>query len=152
MNRYAIVTEIVFTNLEQKCFGIKKIQGYQHLLGVATIIMILAKKRSLDCELSSCIGILHDYATYYNNTSFHHANHSSILATSLLEDTNLFSKQEIESIVHAINNHSNKEIIDDDYSELIKDADVYQQYLIDPSQIFSTAKQKRIDKVKKEIL
>lgn len=152
MNRYQIITEIVFTNLEQKCFGIKKIQGYQHLLGVSTLMMILAKKRGLDSELSSCIGILHDYATYYNTTSFNHATQSSILVTSLLEKTNLFTKQEIDCIIHAINKHSNKDTIDDVYSELIKDADSYQQYLMEPSQRFSVAKQQRINKVIQEFL
>lgn len=151
MNRYALVTQLVFTNLEQKCFGIKKTQGYLHLIGVSTLMIVLAKKRNLDSEIAGCIGILHDYATYYHNTSFNHASHSSVLAASLLKDTSLFTDKEIDIIVQAVSNHSNKDTIEDNYSELIKDVDAYQHYLLDPKQLFSTTLQQRIDTVKQEI-
>lgn len=40
------------------------------------------------------------------------------------------------TIVTAIKNHSNKERIDDKYSELIKNADLLIQYLNDPEALY----------------
>ena len=42
--------------------------------------------------------------------------------------------------------HSNKDCIDDDYSELLKDADVLAQYLAEPDIIFDKHSQERLKK------
>lgn len=129
MRRLEKITEIVCKSLEQKCYGYKLRLGYRHLFGVSTLCILIAKKRNLDEELAGCIGILHDYATYYTNTSFDHAHRSSMLAKDILINSELFTDDEIEIITKAIFHHSNKETIDDIYSELIKDADVAERYL-----------------------
>ena len=58
-----------------------------------------------------------------------------------------FSANEIDTIVTAIKNHSNKERIDDKYSELIKNADLLIQYLNDPEALLTSEKQKRINRL-----
>ena len=151
MKRDQVIIKTVLSNIEEKCFGIKKLEGYQHLISVSTLMTVIASKRGLDSTLASCIGILHDYATYYTNTSFDHATRSSILAKEVLEKTTLFTKNEVLLITTAIANHSKKELLQDVYSELIKDVDIYIQYLQEPTRVFSQDKQKRIHKIKEEL-
>ena len=85
------------------------------------------------------------------NSSFDHANRSSLIASELLKKDELFSANEIDTIVTAIKNHSNKERIDDKYSELIKNADLLIQYLNDPEALLTSEKQKRINLIRRLI-
>lgn len=145
MKRYEIIKDEVYCILNSDCFGNKRKRGLEHLFSVTTMIQYLALLNQLDVELAAIIGILHDLATYKLNSSFDHANRSSIIANDLLKKDNLFSTDEINIIVTAIKNHSHKERIDDPYSELIKDADILVQYFSEPTAIYSPEKQKRID-------
>ncbi|MFV0393097.1 MAG: HD domain-containing protein [Coprobacillaceae bacterium] len=145
MNRFHEITIIAYRNIEEKCYGIKKLDGYQHLYSVSTLCIQLAKKRNLNIELSAIIGVLHDYSTYYTGSSFDHANRSAMLANELLEKSELLNIEEITLVTTAIKNHSNKDVIDDEYSELIKDADIWYRYLYEPTMTFDMHKQKRID-------
>lgn len=145
MNRYEIIKDEVYQILNNECFGNKRKQGLEHLFSVATMAKYLATLNHLDIELAAIIGILHDLATYKLNSSFDHANRSSIIANDLLKQDNLFTESEIKIIVTAIKNHSNKERVDDKYSELIKNADILVQYLNEPNAILKEDKQTRID-------
>lgn len=145
MNRYEIIKDEVYQILNNECFGSKRKQGLEHLFSVATMAKYLATLNHLDIELAAIIGILHDLATYKLNSSFDHANRSSIIANDLLKQDNLFTESEIKIIVTAIKNHSNKERVDDKYSELIKNADILVQYLNEPNAILKEDKQTRID-------
>lgn len=136
MNKLELVKETVYQNIESKCYGYKKKQAYDHLFGVSSLCGYLAKKRNLDIELSMIIGLLHDYSTYILLSSFDHANRSAMLANKLLEDLS-FSNDDISIITTAIKNHSMKNIIHDEYSEMIKDADVLHQYLSQKDAIFN---------------
>lgn len=147
MNRYEIIKDQVYQILNTDCFGNKRKQGLEHLFSVSALSQLLAKQSNLDIELAATIGILHDIATYKLNSSFDHANRSSLIAKDLLSQDNLFQDNEIEIIINAIKNHSNKEKIDDQYSELIKNADLLVQYLKEPEAIFSKEKQKRLLKI-----
>ena len=60
----------------------------------------------------------------------------------LLED---FNEEEKNIITNAIKNHSDKERIDDVYSEILKDADVLAQYLAEPDIILKASYQKRLN-------
>lgn len=146
MKRYHQVASIIHKNLEERCPGFKKQQGYQHLYSVTTLCIELAKKRNLDTELAAIIGITHDYATYYTGTSFDHATRSAMLVKEILEKTDTFTAVEIQLITNAIKNHSHKEKIDDSYSELLKDADTYYLHLFEPDMVLSKEKIERIKK------
>ena len=86
-------------------------------------------------------------ATYRFKSSFDHANRSSMLAREILTNSNLFNHDEIILITTAIKNHSFKDRIDDEYSELIKDADLIVQYLNEPNVSFSKEKQRRLNNI-----
>jgi len=103
--------------------------GYVHLYGVSQNCAILAIKRGLDIELCTIIGLLHDIYTYKNEYDKNHALLGSIEAENLLKKLGLFTDEEIEIVKRAIRNHSNKKTQHDQYSELIKDADLLQNTL-----------------------
>lgn len=146
MNKLDIVKEKVYEDLESKCYGYKKKQAYDHLIGVSNLCGILALKRSLDVELSMIIGLLHDYSTYILGSSFDHAHRSSMLSTKILKDLN-FNEEDITLISTAIYYHSDKNKIHDEYSELIKDADVLSQYLNQKDAVFTQEYNKRLEKL-----
>ena len=90
---------------------------------------MLAKNRKLDEEVCEIAALLHDIYTYQNNTSKDHAIKGAILVRELLVDLKIANKEEIDTICNAIHNHSNKGVVHDEYSELLKDADVLQHNL-----------------------
>ena len=140
MKRYYFIKEIINDILIKN-------NGLEHSANVANMACLLAKLKSLDLELAAIIGICHDLATYKFKSSFDHANRSSMLAREILADSNLFNHDEIILITTAIKNHSFKDSIDDEYSELIKDADLLVQYLNEPNAFFSKEKQHRLNNI-----
>lgn len=129
MNRYEDILQRLFTLLEGKAHGFYKRNAYHHLIQTATLAMVLAKKRQLDVPLCGIIGLLHDLSIPLDMNTFNHANRSSEAANRLLDESGLFSDEEKKLILAAIAHHSSKELIQDPYSELIKDADVWAHLL-----------------------
>lgn len=142
MNRYKDLKTIFYETIEQKCHGIYKEKAYFHSIQVASLCQIYAKHRHLDIELASIIGLFHDYAQFINQSSFNHAIRSAQMLEKYLID---FSKEEVAIITHAIARHSDKDHIDDSYSELIKDMDILAKYYDDPSYVFKDCERKRLD-------
>lgn len=106
--------------------------AYVHLYGVAQACALLAHKRQEDAELAVAAGMLHDlYAYLY--TPEDHAIKSAEMAQKLLDELNLFSPYETAAICTAIAHHSDKAVLHDPLSELLKDADVLQHALYDPT-------------------
>lgn len=107
--------------------------GYIHLYGVAQLSVILAKKRNLNQEIAIMAGMLHDIYTYKFEYSKDHGQKGAIMAREILEKLQVATSTEIDIICTAIHNHSNKERIDSEYDELLKDADVLQHCIYNPS-------------------
>ena len=147
MNRYYVIKDEVYHILNTECSKSNRQEAIEHLSNVANMAVFLAKMEKLDLELAAIIGILHDLAAYKFNSHFDHANRSSMLAKNILTNSKLFTDDEIILIVTAIKNHSFKEKKDDDYSELIKNADLLIQHLNDPNAIFLIDKQLRLDNI-----
>ena len=147
MNRYYVIKDEVYHILNTDCSKSNRQEAIEHLSNVANMAVFLAKMEKLDLELAAIIGILHDLAAYKFNSHFDHANRSSMLAKNILTNSKLFTNDEIILIVTAIKNHSFKEKKDDDYSELIKNADLLVQHLNDPNAIFSIDKQLRLENI-----
>ncbi len=120
-------------------------RGYIHLYGVAQNCSILAIKRRLDIELCAIIWMLHDIYTYKNGYVKDHALLGLPEAEKILRELNLFTEEEINIVKQAIAYHSEKKIKHDDYSELLKDADVLQNSLYNTS--FEIKHIKRLKKV-----
>ena len=145
MNRYTKLKEDFFKNLEKSTAGIYKQKAYFHSIQVAQIMMMLSKERNLDLELSAIIGLFHDYAQFIRLSSFNHAKYSSEMTLEILQQY-AFSDEEINIIITAIKNHSDKETTHDVYSEMIKDADLLVKYYDDPSKIIKPYEETRIKK------
>ena len=146
MSRLDDVKEVLFNQIEEKGPKYKRLNGYDHLFGVSALCGKMAKERGLDVELACIIGLLHDCSTYITGNTYRHALWSSEYASKFLRSLP-FSDEEIVIITTAIKNHSSKDRIDDEYSELIKDADVLHQYLQQPDTLFSKDYQDRLDKM-----
>lgn len=145
MNHFEQLKHIFYQNIEEKCHGIYKEKAYFHSLSVCTLCQKIASEKNLDIEIASIMGLFHDYSQFINHTSFNHAKISSEMIHQLLLESDM-SKKEISMIINAIKNHSDKDRIDDEYSELLKDADVLAQYLAEPDMILNDHSQKRLKK------
>ena len=148
MKRYTQLKDYFYKTLEKSTAGIYKQKAYFHSIQVAQIMMMLSKERNLDLELSAIIGLFHDYAQFIRLSSFNHAKYSSEMTLDILQQY-AFNDDEINIIVTAIKNHSDKDVIHDAYSEMIKDADLLVKYYDDPSTIFKPYEQTRISKYTK---
>ena len=145
MKRYQMIKDKAIKMLEEKSHGFYKREAYAHMFQVETLCVLLARKRNLNQELASIIGLLHDIAIPLTMNSFDHANRSSMISKELLMSSKQFNEEEINLIVHAISCHSNKSIIEDDYCELIKDADVFSHSL--EGQLLKEEENKRLSHI-----
>ena len=122
-------------------------RGYVHLYGVAQYCSMLAIKRGLDIELCAIMGMMHDIYTYKYGYVKEHALLGVPEAEKILRQLNLFTEEEMSIVKQAIAYHSDKKLIHDDYSELLKDADVLQNSLYNTS--FEIKHVKRLKKALK---
>lgn len=106
--------------------------GFIHLYGVSLYSAMLAEKRNLNVEIAMTAGMLHDLSTYQTGCSKGHAPKGSRLAREILEESGLYNNDEMDIIASAIKNHSNKVEVHDEYSELLKDADVLHHHYYNP--------------------
>ena len=94
-----------------------------HFKDVERNIMHLAEIRNLDMVAAKLIAWLHDIARIkYGYRGKKHAKEGKKEAKKILKKMNVDEKT-IEIVVGAVGNHRKKDGIDDEYSELIKDAD-----------------------------
>lgn len=121
-------------------------EGYIHLYGVSNLSAMLAIKRGLNMEIASVIGMLHDIYTYKYQYAKNHAALGVEEAEQILDKVNVFSAEEVQLIKVAIANHSDKNNKQDKYSELIKDADLMQNFLY-----YNVVKEKNKKRLKKAL-
>ncbi len=122
-----------------------------HIYGVSHLCALIAIRRGADVEIATACGLLHDIWTVKTGDSSNHAHHGAKFAKGILEDTRLFDKREIDKIITAIRNHTNKGDEHDIYSEILKDADVVHRYLVNSNEKFSKSKGQRIKNTLREL-
>lgn len=94
-----------------------------HMELVVEHVLKLCKVRRLDPSLAEMAAMLHDVGRWISSEETGgHGKRGARLATRLLEPYEL-SPELVGTITRAIKNHTKKDRVDDDYSELIKDAD-----------------------------
>lgn len=138
-----------------------KVWELRHSSGVTAVGRIIAQIRGLDIEIAEIICILHDISSVINGTYKDHARIGAEISRKYLISTGDFSQKEIDLIVEAVANHSDKHIYSaSPYSELIKDADVFEcslyensesGYKLHKSKEIFEANIKRIKKVRTEL-
>ena len=95
-----------------------------HLYGVSKFCSLLAKKRNLNIEIATTCGMLHDIGYLADGSSATHAIEGAKIAETTLKAMNSYNDDEIKVIITAIAKHSDKQMVHDEYDELLKDADV----------------------------
>lgn len=113
---------------------VERRQGYIHLYGVSSAAGLLALKRGLGPQLGMISGILHDLYRYKTGLAHLHDQNGAEYLRPILRDMGIFSDEELRVILSAIFHHSDKKNYHQPYSELLKDADILQYFLDDPSQ------------------
>ena len=111
----------------------KRTSAIAHLYGVSLAATMIAKKRGEDPELASMAGLLHDLYAYKSGSYDDHAHKGADLAKKILNDLGSVSKEELDTICSAIWHHNDKENTDSSMDEVLKDADVIDHSLTDPT-------------------
>ncbi len=139
MNRLEQLRQVIDQIVRQNPDPDESRCGFVHLYGVSAICTILALKRGLDPEVCSVAGMLHDIWNYQVEDSPEHGQLGAAESEKILLSLGSFSSTEIQMVYDAIARHENKEGIDGEMDELLKDADVFQHYLYNPRLFDNTA-------------
>ena len=134
MSRVKDLQKQVYKTLA-KCIDDKQdcAKAVAHLHGVSLAAAIIAKKRGEDPELAAMAGLLHDLYAYNSGSYDDHARKGADLAKKVLSDLGSVSNNEINTICSAIWHHNDKENTDSPMDEVLKDADVIDHSLTDPT-------------------
>ena len=124
--------------------------AYVHLYGVAQFCTLIALKRGENAELATMAGMLHDIYSYAKMDTKDHAHKGATLAREILTLLQITNDNETKMICEAIYNHSEKEGIHSDFSEVLKDADVFQHCLYNPMFEIKAHEKDRYEKLKAE--
>ena len=150
MNRIEKVREVVDNVLLSMTDNDERRCAYIHLYGVAQAAALIAKKRKENIELSIIAAMLHDIYSYKNMNSTDHAHKGAVMAKEILNELKIFSREEIDLIYSAIYHHSDKEIINESFDEILKDADVMQHIFYNPLFESKAHELKRFNNLKNE--
>ena len=133
MDRLEAVRQVVDDILRQQPDEHESRCGFVHLYGVSAACVILALKRGLDPQLCAIAGMLHDISAYKTSPSPDHGPLSGVEAETILNEVGGFAPEEIALICDVISRHSAKGEVGGAMAELLKDADVLQHFLYNPS-------------------
>lgn len=109
-----------------------------HMYSSSQLAKILALRRGMDMELASIAATLHDIAVIVTKKRDNHAERAEKYVRQVIEEFNningeklgKINDEEVELLVKAISQHSNKEEYSDDpFVELLKDIDSLDRYL-----------------------
>lgn len=151
MERIKTVQEYIDNVISNLPEEIDKKNGYMHLYGVAQACSMLAFKRNQNVELATIAGLLHDIYSYEAYDVNDHAHKGAIMAKEVMTSMEIFSDDEISIVSQAIYFHSDKDIINSEFDELLKDADVLQHCLYNPLANVAKHEIERFNMLKKEL-
>lgn len=121
-----------------------------HISSCAKLGYLFAEKRGVDPVLAAAACACHDYGRIITGLQAGHAEAGYEPVKAFLNDTGLFSEEEICRIALAVRNHSKKAEVGSPLEEIVKDADVldFHQYGYEmPRQ----EQQDRLEKILKKI-
>ena len=129
----------------------KRLKAISHLHGVALAAAVLAKKRGENAELATMAGLLHDLYAYKSGSYDDHARLGAEYARKLLDKLALTTAEETDAICSAIGHHDNKAGVDAPMDEILKDADVIDHSLADPTKEVKAHEHARFDRLCEEL-
>lgn len=151
MSRIEQVRKAVDGILRAQPDALARRAGFVHLYGVALLCAQLALRRGLDVELCVVAGMLHDIWSYKTLDPTDHARHGAPLAAGILAELGCFDEDEVATVREAICHHSDKAGVHGPTDELLKDADVLQHYLYNPTAGWTWGKEPRLDRAREEL-
>ena len=133
MSRIKNLQKQVYRVLEKMEDGDKRLKAVSHLHGVALAAAVLAKKRGENAELATMAGLLPDLYAYKSSSYDDHAHLGADYARKLLEKLAVTTPEETDVVCSAIWHHDSKAEVDGPMDEILKDADVIDHSLSDPT-------------------
>lgn len=127
----------------------KRAKAVAHLHGVALAAAILARKRGENAELATMAGLLHDLYAYKSGSYDDHAHLGAEYARKVLGE--LTAPEETDIVCSAIWHHDSKAEVDGPMDELLKDADVIDHSLADPTKEVKAHEQARFARLCEEL-
>ena len=130
----------------------EKRAAYIHSYGVSHCCALLAVKRGLNLELATIIGLLHDVYSYKTGvTAWHSQNGAEMVRVAFkYRLADLFTDEEQTIIKSAIYHHANKDMVHDEYDEMLKDSDILQRLSFDTT--YGWAYGQRLLRIMQELL
>ena len=150
MSRLKELRKVVDAEINRMENPDKRTGAVNHLYGVSLAATMIAKKRGLDPELAAMAAMLHDLHAYKSGSYDDHAHKGADLAKMILSDLDSVSGKEIDMICSAIWHHNDKENIDSPMDEVLKDADVIDHSLTDPTKAVKEHEAERYAKLCEE--
>ena len=122
-----------------------------HLHGVSLAAVMIARQRGQDPELAAMAGLLHDLWAYKSGSYDDHAHLGADYARKLLEKLAITTPEETDVICAAIGQHDSKAEVDGPMDEILKDADVIDHSLSDPTKEVKAHEAARYAKLRQEL-
>ncbi len=121
-----------------------------HLHGVSLAAVMIAKRRGENSEMAAMAGLLHDLWAYKSGSYDDHAHLGADYSRKVLGKLSICTTEEVEMIASAIYHHDDKGETHDPFDEVLKDADVIDHVLSDPTKEIKEKEQARYEKLCKE--
>ena len=118
-----------------------------HLHGVSLAAVMIAKQRGQNPELAAMAGLLHDLWAYKSGSYDDHAHLGADYARKVLGKMEITTADETEIICDAIWHHDDKASIDSPFAEVLKDSDVIDHTLTDPTKEIKEKERSRYEKL-----
>ena len=118
-----------------------------HLHGVSLAAVLIARRRGQDPELAAMAGLLHDLWAYRSGSYDNHAHLGADYARKVLGKMEITTSDETDIICDAIWHHDDKANIDSNFAEVLKDADVIDHCLTDPTKEIKGKERSRYEKL-----
>ena len=129
----------------------RRAKAVAHLHGVALAAAMLALRRGEDAELATMAGLLHDLHAYKTGSYDDHAHLGAECARELLAELAITTPEETDIICSAVWHHDSKADVDAPMDEILKDADVIDHSLSDPTREVKAHEKARYAKLCEEL-
>lgn len=130
-NRLERIRGLVHETFEAMASERKRKYAYIQLNGVSSFASMMALKRGQSEELAAIIGLLHNYYEYKTGVPQFPGPNSADTVRPLLKEMNIFTDEELTTILRAIFYQKDRTTVHGTYEEIIKDAYVLHLYFQD---------------------
>lgn len=122
-----------------------------NLNGVSHFASMLARRRGQNQELAAIAGLLHNYYFCKTGVSDFPGFNSADTVRPLLRELNIFSEEELTTILRAIFYYEDRSVVHGPYEEIVKDAYVLQFYFQDTDCVLKWEDARRLRNVFREL-